>query len=288
MSEAFHPCCDSGPPSTTWQGKSTGKIITIDGIETYFAKASESTQSSTDGNQTEKRVLLHLTEGHSIYFLNAQLLADSFAAELGCDVIMPDQFHGDRRIPTTAATPHFPPGKAAIEPPAADSEDIPPPYPKVQTEQEFEAWKAATGPAVIDPLIARIVQYIQETYGENVKIAGVGYCFGGRYIMRLMGSGVIDVGVVNHPSFYTLEEVAKLGSGTRLAMYAAETDDIHTPEIRRATEDVLTKSGASWTSTVFSGTEHGFSVRGDVTIKEVRLAKERAFRGAVEWFKDWM
>ncbi len=28
--------------------------------------------------------------------------------------------------------------------------------------------------------------------------------------MRLMGSGVIDVGVVNHPSFYTLDEVAKL------------------------------------------------------------------------------
>ena len=50
------------------------------------------------------------------------------------------------------------------------------------------------------------MQYIRKTYGEDVKIGGVGYCFGGRFIMRLMGSGVIDVGVVNHPSFYTLDE----------------------------------------------------------------------------------
>jgi dienelactone hydrolase len=167
------------------------------------------------------------------------------------------------------------------------SDHIPPPYAKTQTEEEFELWKKTHGPPAIDPLLDTIVQYIRKTYGEDVKIAG-GYCFGGRFVMRLMGSGVIDVGVVNHPSFYTLEEVAKLGSEKKLAIYAAETDDIHTPEIRRATEDVLSKGGATWMSTVFSATQHGFSVRGDLSIKMVRLAKEKAFRGAVEWFKDWL
>ena len=288
MSEALHPCCYPASPSATWEGKSNGKIVTIDGIETYIAKPRENKQSAVSGKQDEKRVLLHLTEGHSIYFLNAQLLADSFATELGCDVIMPDQFNGNLRIPITAQSPHFPSGKAAVKPPVEGSGDIPPPYPKAQTQQDFETWKSTTGPPIMDPLLETIVQYIHETYGEDVRIGGVGYCFGGRYIIRLMGSGVIDVGVVNHPSFYTLDEVGKLRSGKRLAMYAAETDDIHTPELRRATEDVLTNSGATWTSTVFSATEHGFAVRGDLDIKEVRLAKERAFKGAVDWFGDWL
>ncbi len=290
MAEPLHPCCDPTSPSPIWQGESTGEIIAIDGIETYIAKPRDNEHPRAPEKQGGKRVLLHLTEGHSIYFLNAQLLADSFATRLGCDVVMPDQFRGELRVPTTAGSPHFPRGKAAVAPPVAGSNDIPPPYSKgqAQTREEFELWKSATGPPVTDPLLETIVRYLHKTYGEDVRIAGIGYCFGGRYIMRLMGSGVIDVGVVNHPSFYTLDEAAKLGSGKRLAIYAAETDDIHTPEIRRATEDVLTKSGATWMSTVFSGTEHGFAVRGDLDVKAVRLAKERAFKGAVEWFDDWL
>ena len=103
-----------------------------------------------------------------------------------------------------------------------------------------------------------------------------------------MGSGIIDVGAINHPSFFTMEEVSLLAKGKRLAIYAAETDDILPPEKRREMEDVLTKIGATWMSAVYSGTNHGFSVRGDLTVKEVRLAKESAFRGAVSWFKDWL
>jgi dienelactone hydrolase len=280
MADTLHPCCDPASPSPIWEGKSTGKIITIDNIETYIARPRQTTEQSS----ADKRVLLHLTEGHSIYFHNAQLLADSFATHLNCDVIMPDQFRGQQRVPK-ATVPHFPEGKVEVPPPS--SEHILPPYHKSQTKEDFEIWKKAHEPPVIDPLLETVVQYIRRTYGEEVKIWGVGYCFGGRYIMRLMGSGVIDVGVVNHPSFYTLDEVGQLG-GKRLAIYAAETDDIHTPEIRRATEDVLTSVEATWMSTVFSGTHHGFSVRGDLNIKMVRLAKERAFKGAVEWFRDWL
>jgi hypothetical protein len=41
-------------------------------------------------------------------------------------------------------------------------------------------------------------------------------------------------------------------------------------------------------STVSSGTEHRFSVRGDLSVKEVRLAKECAFKGPVSWLNDWL
>ena len=273
------------PPSPIWEGGSTGRIISIDGIETYITHPrKEDDQVSSAEKQDSKRVLLNLTEGHSIYFINAQLLADSFATHLDCDVIMPDQFRSQRRVPISKL-PHFPEGKEEIPPPVEGSDHTPPPYAKIQTGEEFETWKKTHDPPAIDPILESIVKYIRKTYGEDVKIAGVGYCFGGRFIIRLMGSGVIDVGVVSHPSFYTLDEVAKLERGKKLAIYAAETDEIHTPEIRRATEDALTRAGTTWTSSVFSATHHGLSVRGDLSIKMVRLAKERAFRGAVEWFK---
>lgn len=284
------PCCDPTSPSPIWTGKPTGKVISIDGIETYISEGSK--RASNDGNtitssavDEPKRVILHLTEGHSMYFINAQLLADSFASHLNCDVIMPDQFAGKERVPK-GQVPNFPEGKKEI--PVSENDTPPPHFLSQKTPGHFEAWKKSVEPPVTDPIISRVVKYIHETYGKDVKIGGVGYCFGGRYVMRLMGSGVIDVGVVNHPSFFTMEEVERLGKGKELAVFAAETDDILPAEKRRATEDILTKNGATWMSTVFSGTEHGFSVRGDLSVKEVRFAKEKAFAGGVQWFQEWL
>ncbi|KAE9371588.1 alpha/beta-hydrolase [Stipitochalara longipes BDJ] len=275
----LHPCCDPTSPTAIWEGTPIGRIIEIDGIETYISQpgmrdGQSDSKLTIPAPQSSKRtplkrIILFLTEGHGIYLPNSQLLADSFASHLDCDVIMPDQFAGQARLDKNQR-PFFPPGK----------EPIP--------EIEFEAWKGRHEPRVTDPLLARVVKYIHDNYGQDVKIGGVGYCFGGRYVIRLMGSGVIDAGVINHPSFFTMDEVGRLTEGKRLAIYAAETDDILPPEKRRETEDVLTKTGATWMSTVFSGTTHGFSVRGDLSVKEVRLAKECAFTGAVSWFKAWL
>lgn len=216
MSAKPHPCCDPSSPSPIWTGKSTGRVVSIDGIETYIAKGSKTNTENditgtppagAEGVDQTKRVILHLTEGHSMYFINAQLLADSFASHLNCDVIMPDQFAGKERVPK-GSVPNFPEGKQEI--PLRTNDDIPPPhFLSESTPERFEAWKKSVEPPVTDPIIARVVKYIHETYGKNVKIGGVGYCFGGRYVIRLMGSGVIDVGVVNHPSFFTMEEVEK-------------------------------------------------------------------------------
>jgi dienelactone hydrolase len=321
----LHPCCDPSSPSAIWDGTPIGRIIEIDGIETYIsqpgmregqAESKLSTLSSLNSQGPQSHhVILFLTEGHGIYLPNAQLLADSFASHLNCDVIMPDQFAGQARL-SKDQRPFFPPGKEPVPEDVAWTEDKedpeyemkgtrgplkenretsdvypfrkPPWWTKEESAHEFEAWKGRHEPPVTDPVLARVVSHIYKHYGQDVKIGGVGYCFCGRYIIRLMGSGIIDVGVINHPSFFTMEEVGRLTRGKRLAMYAADTDDILPPEKRRETEGMLTKSGATWMSTVFSGTNHGFSVRGDLTVKEVRFAKEAAFIGAVSWFKEWL
>ena len=323
----IHPCCDPSAPSVIWEGTPTGRVIEVEGIEIYISQPRRGSEgSSTEAAATSQktsptaamRVILFLTEGHGIYLPNAQLLADSFASHLNCDVLMPDEFAGQPRLPKdiniTGAESSIIPAATATVPWIEDPTDpnfeirglqvpvkenpessdayrfMKPPWWRDQVSaEEFEKWKKRHEPEITDPILATVVRFIHSEYGKEVRIGGVGYCFGGRYVMRLMGQGIVEVGVVNHPSFFTMEEVGRLaGKGMKLACFAAETDDILPAEKRREMEDVLVRNGSTWMSTVFSGTKHGFSVRGDLSVKEVRLAKERAFRGAVEWFKDWL
>jgi hypothetical protein len=39
---------------------------------------------------------------------------------------------------------------------------------------------------------------------------------------------------------------------------------------------------------VYSDTEHGFAVKGDMSTKKARWAKERAFQQAVTWFTEYV
>jgi len=39
---------------------------------------------------------------------------------------------------------------------------------------------------------------------------------------------------------------------------------------------------------LYSGVEHGFAVRGDVTNKVIKFAKEQAFLQAVTWFDEFL
>lgn len=311
MTEAIHPCCNSALPCPIWEGSPAGEVIVVDSIEMYVSKP-EMRNSSKENllKPGAGRVILFLTDVHGIYLPNAQLLADSFATSLDCDVIMPDQFATKRdvldhtkqvsrlgdgsSVPWTKDKDNPNYENPGILPPSKINSETSDAYPFVKPpgwedeEEIFENWKRRHEPSATDPILASTVRYIHSTYGSDIKIGGVGYCFGGRYVLRLMGSGVIDVGVLNHPSFFTMEEVESLRARQKLAMYAAAVDEYFPVEKRRKTEDLLGKRGIIWQSTVFAETEHGFSVRGDLSVKEVKLAKEAVFRGAVEWLRAWL
>ncbi len=40
--------------------------------------------------------------------------------------------------------------------------------------------------------------------------------------------------------------------------------------------------------TLYSGVEHGFAVRSDISKREVKFAKEAAFLQQVCWFDEWL
>lgn len=94
----------------------------------------------------------------------------------------------------------------------------------------------------------------------------------------------IQVGFVAHPSFVEDEELAAITGPLSIA--AAEIDTIFPAEKRHRSEDILVKTGQPWQINLYSGVEHGFAVREDLTVKHKRFAKEQAFVQAVTWFNE--
>ncbi|PYH76349.1 alpha/beta-hydrolase [Aspergillus uvarum CBS 121591] len=237
-------CCITG---TLHEGEPKGTIQDIENISTYI------THPPTD---TKKAILL-LTDVIGHRFVNAQLIADQFAAA-GYAVIMPDLFAGDS-VPLNR-----PEGFQIME------------------------WAKGHQPQHTDPIIHTVLAYIRSTLGCE-RVGGVGYCFGGKYVARLLKSraeGGLDVGFTAHPTMMTPEELA--GVEGPLCIAAAQHDPIFPAEKRRESEEILGKKDQAWQISVYSDVEHGFAVRGDPKVQRARFAKEQAFAQAVAWFGEYL
>ncbi|KAI5818604.1 Alpha/Beta hydrolase protein [Pyronema omphalodes] len=230
-------CCGNGHLHS---GTPKGRLETFAGVDTYISGSPSS------------KVLFFLTDiiGHK--FLNAQLMADTFAAH-GYHVIMPDLFNGDPWL----------------------LDDV---RPKDLTLQQ---WIVNHMPEHTAPIVEQVLKGIKEELKPS-KIAAVGYCYGAKYVTRLL-AGEIDVGFTAHPSFVEIEELAAIKGPLSIA--AAETDSIFTTELRHESEAKLAEIKATYQINLYSGVSHGFAVRGDMENKWEKWAKEKALEQAIDWFR---
>jgi dienelactone hydrolase len=67
-----------------------------------------------------------------------------------------------------------------------------------------------------------------------------------------------------------------------------ETDSIFPAEKRHESEVILPKTKQPYQVNLYSGVQHGFAVRGDMSDQQVKYAKEAAFHQAVQWFDTWL
>jgi len=238
-----HPPGECCLRTITHEGTPEGKVETIKHIETYITRPPT----------PSKKAILLLSDIFGHGYLNTQLMADRFA-NTGYLVVVPDLFNGDPVLPSD-----FFSGKA----------DLP-------------TWGVRHGTELIDPIISTIIEHLRKEEGIE-KVAGVGYCFGGKYVVRHLHDGNLDCGYTAHPSSVTPEELASIKKPLSIA--AAEIDNIFTPENRVESEGILAKVGLPWQINLYSGVAHGFAVKGDLSKKEVQFATTQAFEQAVAWFK---
>lgn len=212
-------------------------------------------------------------------------LADSFA-RAGFLTIAPDLFDGS-------------PAPADLNAPGFNSSEF----------------LAAHGPDVADPKIASAIEYARAQAGEDAAIALPGYCYGGRYAFRFVAEGKGgDVAFAAHPSLLEDNEVEAIQGPASIAAAGmkslqilssllffweswvasgsvanqdVENDSITPTERRREIEDLLVEVGQPYQVSVYSGTDHGFGVRANVSDPEQKFGKETAFLQAVQWFDNW-
>jgi len=239
-SHAPKKCCTEG---VKHEGEASGEMGKIGDIETYFAHP--------ESKRTDNAILfLPDVIGHA--FINAQLMADQFAAN-GYFVVMPDQFDGD-------AIPLNKPG-----------------------EFDFQAWRAKHPVDRGDEIVKTALKEMKDKYGCK-RIGAVGYCWGAKWVVRFLKKGQLDAGYLAHPSFVDAEEIKAIEGPLSIA--AAETDGIFPAEKRHETEKILVDNKAVYQINLYSGVAHGFAVRGDVSDKVAKYAKEQAFLQAVFWFDE--
>jgi len=242
-------CCTVG---VKHQGEAKGELKKVGGIESYVVYP--------ENKQTAHAVLiLPDVIGHK--FINAQLIADNFAAN-GYFTVMPDLFEGDPVL---------------LNPPEGFN---------------IMEWLTKSGPSgghttkQVDPIVEAVIKDLKSTYGVQ-KIGSVGYCFGAKYVARFSAKGKgIDVAAFAHPSFVEADEVKAMEAPLTIA--AAETDQIFPAAKRRETEDILADLKIPYQITLYSDVVHGFAVRADVSQKRVKFAKEAAFLQHVQWFDEFL
>ncbi|KAK3208063.1 hypothetical protein GRF29_96g1289439, partial [Pseudopithomyces chartarum] len=207
-------------------------------------------------NKSTQNAIIILSDILGMDFINVQLVADQFAAN-GYLTVVPDLFNGN---------------VVPVNPP-----------------QDFDVmkWVQNEMPQVpkVDPIVESVIKHLRGELGVK-RLGGVGYCFGGKYVCRWLKEGSLDVGYTAHPSFVDAEELQAIKGPLSIA--AAETDNIFPAPKRRETEDILQKMNIPYQLNLFSDVEHGFAVRGDISKKPAKFAKEQAFLQAVAWFEEYL
>ncbi|KAK1826376.1 dienelactone hydrolase [Podospora conica] len=236
-------------------GTPQGQIQTIQNVTMYVTSVPNGVTHPLTKFARRHVAVIYLSDVFGIELLQNKLLADSFA-RAGYLTIAPDMFAGD-----------------------ALSEDI-----DLGTGVDMGAFLGKHNPMSQDPIIAKAIAYARAQ--PNVqKIAIAGYCWGGRYAFRFLADGKgADAAFAAHPSLLADSEISAIAGPVSVAY--AEDDSMLLPARRLEMEALLLPTNQFYSTALYSGTHHGFAVRGDINDPEQKEGKEQAFLQAVRWFDN--
>ncbi|KAJ3912878.1 dienelactone hydrolase family-domain-containing protein [Lentinula edodes] len=227
------------------EGTPEGKWETIAGIESYVGTPS--------GEYQKDKVLLFLCDVFGPQLPNAQLLVDGFAKN-GFKTVAPDLFEKDG-LPFDVF----------------DSEE---------KRQAFDlpTWFGRHGPHVARPLLDKVIAALKEQ--GVTTFASTGYCYGGRLVFDLAFENITSASIASHPSLLKSPDDLE---AQILFYFPRPTPPQYLHYRRTIPYTIPIPSRPYIRREYFDGCTHGFAVRGDLSIPQVKAGKEGAFKAAVEW-----
>ncbi|CDO68501.1 hypothetical protein BN946_scf184499.g26 [Trametes cinnabarina] len=251
----------AGPPgdccfkTVRHEGQPRGTIEKIADVETYVARPT--------GGESDK-IILFFADVYGALYANSQLLMDYWADNGELRVAdLTRRGRGLRRCPKgflVLGLDYFERDSFA--------------YHKDQEGWDRQGWikQKQDRAAVLLPPWIEAVRARYELTG-----LGVGYCFGAPYVMDYIKTDWVLAGAFAHPAFLNEDHF----KGVK------QVDRTFPVESRRRAEDILVEQKAKYYIQVFSGVEHGFALRGDMSVPIQRWAKEESARGILNWFKHF-
>ncbi|KAK9813938.1 hypothetical protein WJX73_005657 [Symbiochloris irregularis] len=182
---------------------------------------------------------------------NIRLLSDKLGAE-GYLVLLPDFFHGDAIIDF---------GERA----------------------EFYARHPFTSTY---PEVDAVLEQIKETYG-NIPVGVEGFCYGGHFAIRLAGrtEGLsIKAAVIPHGSYIEPEIVEAAKQPVKFLF--SNDEDHQIPKEKREKLEKILDSKLNSGYKFYADMEHGWSLRGDQSDKNIAAGAQDAYEQALAFFKE--
>lgn len=198
-----------------------------------------------------EEIIVILTDVHGYKLHNIALIADQLS-EMSCrQVLIPDILKGD----------------------------------PIKSTDDFPAWIEKHSSDVTKPIVDGFLDKLTKEKSPK-SLFGIGYCYGAKYcVQNLTNDGYFTAGAVAHPSFVALEEVEAVTKP--LLISAAETDGIFPEELRNKTIQILAANKVRYQLDLFQGVSHGFAVKGDPSIPQVKYAKEKVLIDQVYFFAQF-
>lgn len=262
--------CANDPPLDP-SVKSSGEIVKLAETDIYISKPSDLESQGTC-------LLLLLTNGVGVNSVANQLQADHFARE-GYFVAMPDLFEGDPAPNATTVTSHVESQELLEQIKFKAAEGI--------KGFMIDMWLARHTPEKTMPIIEKVLAAIKEQYGDKNYTVSlgtyvVGYCFGGKYALRLAATDLIIAGAVAHGTLVSKEDITNIRKPVSFA--CVENDNFFPDDLREEGQKFLQENNIEHEMRVYEGVPHGFGVYGSYSEEHIKAAQKQVF----QQFLDFM
>jgi dienelactone hydrolase len=237
------------------------------------------TPARGDSTQPTKAIIL-LTDIFGLPLPNPRIVADHLAEQVGVDVWVPDFFEGKPPFDVKDLEPHMP-DRAGVK--------------LSWTKIGVIGFKVvvslpkmiANRPSVVDPRVHAFINKVKSEKGYE-RIGAVGYCFGGAMAGRLGSTGLVNTIVIAHPSNLKPAQVRAIQVPTSWLL--AEDDmGFKEKDVKAAEAIFKEKEGkpdqVDYEFKTWTGTAHGFAVRPNLELPEVKAGYEGGLDQTVSWFK---